>query len=86
MNLYSTGLESFFGEDTGDQGNVAAGVSVKLMGIQLRPLSFLAGGGNIMSMAWNLGSADTAVSPLHGNVLLHDHSEVRIQGNNLNCF
>lgn len=75
VNLYSTGLESFFGEDTGDQGNVAAGVSVKLMGIQLRPLSFLAGGGNIMSMAWNLGSADTAVSPLHGNVLLHDHSE-----------
>lgn len=75
VNLYSRGLESFFGEDTGDQGNVAAGVSVKLMDIQLRPLTFTSGGGNIMSMAWNLGSADTAISPLHGNVLLHDHSQ-----------
>ncbi|XP_071476011.1 microsomal triglyceride transfer protein large subunit-like [Diadema antillarum] len=74
--LFSRGLESFFGEDTGDEGESTAGIAVQLLGISLRPIVFFSGSGDLMSMAWSLGSAsDSSYSAVQGLILLQDHSQ-----------
>ena len=80
MLIYSRGLESFFGEDTGDEGDSTAGIAVQLLGITLRPIVFFSGSGDLMSMAWSLGSAssDSSYSAIKGLILLQDHGQVRM--------
>ena len=73
---YSKGLEYFFGEDSGDS-DAGAGLGVQLIDMQLRPLNFFSGTGDLMNMAWNLGSASGSSYPaLQGIMLLHDHVQV----------
>ena len=77
---YSKGLEYFFGEDSGDT-DAGAGLGVQLIDMQLRPLSFVASTSDLMSMAWNLGSASGSSYPaLQGIMLLHDHVQVSTVG------
>ncbi|XP_041485074.1 microsomal triglyceride transfer protein large subunit-like [Lytechinus variegatus] len=75
--IFSRGLESFFGEDTGDEGESTAGIAVQLLGVTLRPIVFFSGSGDLMSMAWSLGSAssDSSYSAVAGLILLQDHSQ-----------
>ncbi|XP_072050274.1 microsomal triglyceride transfer protein large subunit-like [Amphiura filiformis] len=71
---YSKGLEYFFGEETGGDDEAGAGLGVQLLDMQLRPLNMVAGTSDLMSMAWNLGSASGSSYPaLQGIMLLHDH-------------
>eukprot|EP00057_Strongylocentrotus_purpuratus_P015589 XP_011670063.1 PREDICTED: microsomal triglyceride transfer protein large subunit isoform X2 [Strongylocentrotus purpuratus] len=76
--IFSRGLESFFGEDTGDEGEATAGIAVQLLGVTLRPIVFFSGSGDLMSMAWSLGSSssdDSGYSAVAGLILLQDHAQ-----------
>ncbi|XP_033122321.1 microsomal triglyceride transfer protein-like [Anneissia japonica] len=79
VGIWARGLETFLGEDTGEDAGAAAGLSVKIMDVQLRPMSFSATMSDIMSLVWSMGS-DSSMTALQGIILLQDHYEhIRLQ-------
>ncbi|XP_071952199.1 microsomal triglyceride transfer protein-like [Antedon mediterranea] len=79
VGIWARGLETFLGEDTGEEAGAAAGLSVKMMDVQLRPMSFSMTMSDLMSLVWSMGS-DSSMTALQGIILLQDHFEtIRLQ-------
>ena len=78
VGIFSRGLEYFFGEDSGDTGEATAGLNIECMDMKLRMLVFFTGSGELMSMAWNMGSSDGPMPHMRVIGLVQDHSQVSI--------
>ncbi|XP_022087397.1 microsomal triglyceride transfer protein large subunit-like [Acanthaster planci] len=75
VGVFSRGLEYFFGEETGDTGEATAGLNIECMDMKLRMLVFFTGTGELMSMAWNMGSSDSPMPHMRVIGLVQDHSQ-----------
>lgn len=76
FGMFAAGLEGLIGDevDEEDAETVAtAGVSLDMVGVSLRPITFFKGKGELMSAVWNAPSE--LMSVLQTNFLLQDHSE-----------
>ncbi|ELT96685.1 hypothetical protein CAPTEDRAFT_144067, partial [Capitella teleta] len=74
--IFAAGLESLLGEEVEagqEDVEATAGISLDLLGVSLRPISFFTGQSGLMSAVWNAPSEP--VSALQTNLLLQDHSK-----------
>ncbi|ELU08723.1 hypothetical protein CAPTEDRAFT_227408 [Capitella teleta] len=76
FGIFAAGLESLLGEEVEagqEDVEATAGISLDLLGVSLRPISFFTGQSGLMSAVWNAPSEP--VSALQTNLLLQDHSK-----------
>ena len=71
FNIFAAGLESLLGEvgDDGEETDATAGLSLNMMGVALRPITFFTGKGSLMAALWNAPSDLT--SALQVSCCLH---------------
>lgn len=73
FGLFSAGVESLLGEESDDDSVVTAGLSLDMLGIGFRPITFFSGRSGLMSAVWSAPS--TMTSALQANMLLQDKNE-----------
>ena len=58
FELFAAGLGGLLGEtsDESEETEVTAGMSLDMMGVSLRPITFFVGQGGLMSAIWNAPS------------------------------
>lgn len=80
IELYARGLESVAGGATDDVASSSsdestlAGMSLKMLGMQLRPYVFFDGKGELMKHLW-AGTASTPITAYRGNSIIADYEE-----------
>lgn len=78
FGLFTGGLGSFVSsgasDDEPDTEDATAGMEVTLGGVQLRPMVFFEGQGELMGHVWS-GTASERTSALQATILLHDHHQ-----------
>lgn len=79
LGIFAGGLSSFTSSDDtaaqDDTEDATAGMELTLMGIQMRPIVFFTGKGELMSLVWS-GTGSERTSALQGNVMLQDEKRV----------
>lgn len=78
FGLFTGGLSSFVSsgssDDDADEEDATAGMEITLGGVQLRPMVFFEGQGELMGHVWS-GTASERTSALQATILLHDHRQ-----------
>ncbi|KAI1285814.1 Microsomal triglyceride transfer protein large subunit [Halotydeus destructor] len=76
VGLFARGLGSFTsgGEEDGDDEAAMAGMSLKVLGMQMRPFVFFTGTGELMGHVWS-GTGSEPMSAYRANLLLIDTDE-----------
>lgn len=79
FGLFTGGLGAFMSsgssdDDDPDTEDATAGMEITLGGVQLRPMVFFEGQGELMGHVWS-GTASERMSALQASVLLHDHHQ-----------
>lgn len=80
LGLYTNGLSSFMGgsndeEEKIDEDDTAtAGMELSVLGVQMRPLVFFTGQGELMGHVWS-GTASEPTPAYQATFLMHDHEE-----------
>ncbi|XP_054166757.1 microsomal triglyceride transfer protein-like isoform X2 [Oppia nitens] len=82
VGMFARGLQSFAGDsdgsevvednDVGDEEQTMAGMSLRILDIQLRPFTFFTGTGELMGHVWS-GTASDPTNAFQGNLLLADY-------------
>lgn len=77
VEIFARGLQSFAGDsdgssDTAEDESTMAGMSLRLMNVQLRPFVFFTGTGELMGHVWS-GTASEPTNAFEGNLLLSDY-------------
>ncbi|KAI9556949.1 hypothetical protein GHT06_016743 [Daphnia sinensis] len=76
VGLFTGGLGSLMGFSSteGEEEEATAGMEVTLAGVQLRPIVFFTGQGELMGHVWS-GTASERTTALQATVLLQDHRQ-----------
>lgn len=78
VGLFARGLNSFASSSDSDEGDsdesAMAGMSLKVLGVQLRPYVFFSGTGELMGHVWS-GTASNGMNAYRANLLIADHDE-----------
>lgn len=79
IELYARGLESVAGDsstssNSNSDESTLAGMSLKILGTQLRPYVFFDGKGELMKHLW-AGTASSPTTALRGNFIISDYEE-----------
>lgn len=75
VGLFARGLQGFGGSsDASDDESMMAGMTLKIMGMQLRPYTFFHGTGELMGHVWS-GTASEPTTAYRANLLLADHQD-----------
>ncbi|CAG7828228.1 unnamed protein product [Allacma fusca] len=80
LGIFAGGLSSFASSNNEvavdeESEDATAGMELTLMGVQLRPIVFFTGKGELMSLVWS-GAGSERTSAIKGNVLLQDEKQV----------
>lgn len=78
IELYARGLESVAGtsdaSSTSSDESTLAGMSLKILGMQLRPYVFFDGKGELMKHLW-AGTASSPTTAFRGNLIISDYEQ-----------
>ena len=83
LGIFAGGLSSFISSadaeseevDPDEDTTVTAGMELAIQGVQMRPLTFFKGQGDLMGHVWS-GTASTPTSAYKGVTLLQDHKHI----------
>ncbi|KAI0217163.1 Microsomal triglyceride transfer protein large subunit [Lamellibrachia satsuma] len=84
FGIYTAGLEGLLGEkvEPGKEDiDATAGMSLELLGVSLRPITFFTGQASLLSAVWSAPAQLT--SALQTNLLLQDYQDLLYLGNGL---
>lgn len=90
FGIFTGGLSSFVSSsssdgDEADEEDATAGMEITLGGVQLRPMVFFEGQGELMGHVWS-GTASERTSALQATILLHDHQQTILLQNGFPVF
>lgn len=76
VGLFTRGLSSFGGgsSDNDEDEAIRGGISLKIMGMALRPYTLFVGKGALLGHIWS-GTASSPMTVYQGNLLLSDHED-----------
>lgn len=78
VNLYAAGIEGLLGEEVESEVEVTAGLSLDLLGVSLRPVSFFTGQSGLMSAVWNAPSELTPALQVSRDQLNYEYGVPRL--------
>lgn len=87
LGIFAGGLSSFISssdpddaEDPNEDTTATAGMELAIQGVQMRPLTFFKGQGELMGHVWS-GTASTPTTAYKGVTLMQDHKQVITMNN-----